>query len=90
MLGLWIFLEKSDLMQSLKKLLEGLGKYSINRILMYDDNAYPNSTFQISIIVVKKIQYGTYMSSHINFCSKNSTKSSQNMMLQLCEFFFSH
>jgi hypothetical protein len=67
-------------MQSLKKLLEGLGKYLTSRILMYDDNAYPNSTFKISIAIVKKIQYGTYMSSHINFSSKNSTKSSQNMM----------
>jgi hypothetical protein len=44
------------------RLLEGLGKYFSGKILMYDVNAYPDSTLQISVVEIMK--YRTYMSAH--------------------------
>jgi hypothetical protein len=64
MLGWWTFLEKPCLMPRLVRLLEGLGKYFSSKILMYDVNAYPDSTLQIPVVFVDIMKYGTYMSAH--------------------------
>jgi hypothetical protein len=64
MLGWWTFLEKPCLMPTLVRLLEGPGKYFSGKILMYDVNAYPDSTLQIPVVFVEIVKYGTYMSAH--------------------------
>lgn len=50
-------------MPPLVRLLEGLGKYFSGKILMYDVNAYLDSTLQISVFV-EIMKYRTYMSAH--------------------------